>query len=393
MIADPYPYYHALQRDDPVHWNERLQIWVLTRYAEVAPAMRDERISYHEKMKPFLSKLPEALRLDLDEFERHVSTWLGHTDPPHHTRLRGLIHRAFVPRLMERMRLHIQTRVEGLINAVEAEGRGEMDVIWDFAYPLPASVIAEMLGVPAEDHQLFKHWTDDIVAFMGTARAQPDDAQRALNGVRGLSEYVRGVIAEHRQHPRETLISGLMSTDENGGQLSEDEIVGVCSGLFIAGHETTTNLIGNGMLALLRNRDQLEKLRDNPILIGGAVEELLRYDSPVQRSWGVALDDMEIGGKRIRAGELVLKMLGAANRDPEQFPDPDTLDIERGDNRHIAFGYGFHFCLGAPLARIEGQIAINTLLRRLPNIRLAAPDVEWHPNIAFRGLKSLPVTF
>jgi cytochrome P450 len=228
---------------------------------------------------------------------------------------------------------------------------------------------------------------------MGSARAKPDATARAVDAVNGLSNYVRGIIADHRQNPRDNLISGLINAHEKDSKLTEEEIVGVCSGLFIAGHETTTNLLGNGMLALLRNRDQLVLLRKNSTLIATAVEELLRYDSPVQRSWGVAIADMEIGGKVIQKGELVLKMLGAANRDAQQFPNPDKLDITRKENRHLGFGYGIHFCLGAPLARIEGQIAINTLLRRLPALELATQTVEWHPNIAFRGLKSLPVVF
>lgn len=391
MVADPYPFYHYLQQEDPIHWNEHWQTWVLTRYEDVVPAMQDRRISYHEKMKPFLSGLPAHVTQEIDAVERHVSSWLGHADPPDHTRLRALINKAFVPRLIENMRPRIEAQVDRLIDAVEA--RGGMDLIADFAYPLPASIIAEMLGVPADDHHRFKRWTDDLVAFMGTARAQPETTARAADAVRGLSNYVRGIIVDHRANPRDDLISGLINAHEQANRLTEDEIVGVCSGLFIAGHETTTNLIGNGMLALLRNRDQIERLRQNPDLIVTAVEELLRYDSPVQRSWGVAVADIDMGGKRIQPGELVLKMLGAANRDARQFPEPDRLDITRKENRHLGFGYGFHFCLGAPLARVEGQIAINALLRRLPLLDLASPSVEWHPNIAFRGLKSLPVVF
>jgi cytochrome P450 len=268
-----------------------------------------------------------------------------------------------------------------------------MDLIHDFAYPLPAITIAEMLGVPPEARDQFKGWADDVVAFLGTGGAQLDILERGQQSVLALTEWLRNLIAQHRRQPKADLLSLLISAEEQGDVLSEMELVGICISLLTAGHETTTNLIGNGLLALLQHPAQQQQLQENPDLIVAATEELLRYNSPVQRNWRVIKENIELGGQQMSRGQLVFAMLGAANRDPAQFPDPDRLDFDRRENRHVAFGYGIHFCVGAPLARLEGQIAINTILHRLPGLRLVNERPVWLENMAFRGLKSLPVVF
>jgi cytochrome P450 len=270
-----------------------------------------------------------------------------------------------------------------------------MDLIEEFAYPLPVRVICEMLGVPVKDHERFKAWGLDIARGLDAIMLPPDSevGQRSVAGRRGLAEYFRELIAERRAAPRDDMLSALIVAEEAGDKLNEEELLATCILLLVAGHETTVNLIGNGTLALLRHPDQLQKLRENPGLIVTAVEELLRFDGPVQRTARIPSEDITIGGRTIPKGEMVMPFLGAADRDPAQFPDPDRLDITRADNRHIAFGMGIHFCLGAPLARMEGQIAINTLLARLPKLALATDRPQFRQSLTLRGLQVLPVGF
>ena len=390
ILADPYPFYHRLRAEDPVHWNEAWGCWILSRYADVVDSLRDPRLS-NARITQYLDQLPETVREEMHPLRRHVSTWLAFMDPPDHARLRALVSRAFTSLVVEGMRPRIEAVVDELLDAVQ--GAGQMDVIRDLAHPLPVIVITEMLGVPPEARDQFKKWSDDIVAFLGSGRARPDKSARAQRSLLHLTDLLQDIVTRRRKNPKEDLISALVKVQERGDRLSEEELVGNCVSLLIAGHETTANLIGNGLLALVRHSDQLQKLKDNPALIGTAVEELLRYDSPLQRNWRAATEDLAIGGKRIGKGQIVLQLLSAANRDPEQFVDPDRLDLTRQPNRHIAFGYGIHFCLGAPLARLEGQIAIQTILRRLPTLRLASDTLAWHENIAVRALKSLPLAF
>jgi cytochrome P450 len=303
------------------------------------------------------------------------------------------VSKAFTPRVVETLRPHVQDIVNGLLDRVAS--RGEMDLIEDFAYPLPVIVICEMLGVPVKDQERFKQWGTDMARGLDTILLPPDSdvAKRSQAARQALAEYFRELIAERRAHPQDDLLSGLVAAEEAGDTLSEDELLSTVILLLIAGHETTVNLIGNGTRALLLDPDQLQRLREHPELIGSAVEELLRFDGPVQRTARIPNADVTIGGKTIKAGELVMPFLAAANRDPAQFADPDRLDIGRADNRHIAFGWGIHFCLGAPLARVEGQIAINTLVRRLPKLALAGDKADWRFSLTLRGLERLPVTF
>jgi cytochrome P450 len=387
LRQDPYRTYRKLRTKDPVHRSRLFQGWILTRHADVQMVLRDPRFS------AVRSNGNAAQQITLDEtshFYRWFSTSLLSIDPPDHTRLRTLVNKAFTPRAVEAMRPRIEQLVAELLDAVEA--RGEMDVIRDLAYPLPVIVIAEMLGVPPEDRERFKGWSDDQAEGLDPLLS-PEQMRRADTAALEIGGYFREIIAERRKAPREDLISALIAVHEQGDALSEDEMLATSVLLLAAGNETTTNLIGNGLLALLRNPEQLRRLRDDPELIESAVEELLRYDSPVQMTDRIAMEDVVIGGKQIRKGEDVAVLLGAANHDPELVPNPDRLDIGRTGVRHVSFGYGVHFCLGAPLARVEGAVALEALIRRMRGLRLATRKPEWRPTITLRGLKSLPVTF
>ncbi len=386
FVADPYPTYHRLRTEDPVHQSP-LGFWVLTRYEDVVASLRDPRM-IKEPIAAFV-----AARFGLQAPPLGMGLSMLDRDPPDHTRLRGLVSKAFTPRVIEQMRSHIQQIVDGLLDRVQGD-RG-MDLIEQFAYPLPVIVICEMLGVPVADHERFKGWGLDIARGLDAIMLPPDSpvAERSVLARRALAEYFRGLIAERRRAPQDDMLSGLIAAEEAGDKLSEDELLATCILLLVAGHETTVNLIGNGSLALLRHPDQLRRLREDPGLIVTAVEELLRFDGPVQRTARIPSEDVTIGGKTIGKGEMVMPFIGAADRDPAQFPDPDRLDIGRTENRHIAFGWGIHFCIGAPLARVEGQIAINTLLRRMPKLALATAEPQHRQSLTLRGLTSLPVSF
>ncbi|MGH7366853.1 MAG: cytochrome P450 [Candidatus Rokuibacteriota bacterium] len=386
FVADPYPTYHRLRAEDPVH-HSPLGFWVLTRYPDVMATLRDPRL-IKEPIAAFV-----AARFGMAVPPPGLGLSMLDRDPPDHTRLRSLVSKAFTPRALERLRPEIQHIVDGLL--AEVSGRGSMDLIEEFAYPLPVRVICEMLGVPVKDHERFKAWGLDIARGLDAIMLPPDSevGKRSVSGRRALAGYFRELIAERRAAPRDDMLSALIAAEEAGDKLSEEELLATCILLLVAGHETTVNLIGNGTLALLRHPAELQKLREHPGLIGSAVEELLRFDGPVQRTARIPSEDVTIGGHTIGKGEMVMPFLGAADRDPTQFPEPDRLDITRADNRHIAFGMGIHFCLGAPLARMEGQIAINTLLGRLPKLALATDRPEFRQSLTLRGLRSLPVGF
>jgi cytochrome P450 len=386
FLADPYPTYHRLRAEDPVH-HSPLGFWVLTRYEDVASTLRDPRL-VKEPIAAFVAArfgvaVPPGMGLSMLD-----------RDPPDHTRLRGLVSRAFTPRVVEGLRPRIQAIVDGLLD--RAQPTGSMDLIEEFAYPLPVGVICEMLGVPVEDHERFKGWSLDLARGLDAIMLPADSevGRRSVTARHGLSDYFRELIAQRRTAPRDDLLSALIAAEEAGDRLSEQELLATCILLLVAGHETTVNLIGNGSLALLRHPDQLRRLREDPGLIGSAVEELLRYDGPVQRTARIPSENVTIGGRTIAKGEMVMPFIGAADRDPAQFPDPDRLDLGRADNRHLAFGWGIHFCLGAPLARLEGQIALNTLVHRWPRLALATTDPpEYRQSLTLRGLKTLRATF
>ena len=384
FVADPYPTYRRLQAEDPVHLHP-LGFWVLTRYEDVMATLRDPR-AIKEPIAGFIAARFGAPvpAVGLSMLDR---------DPPDHTRLRGLVSKAFTPRMVERLRPEVQAIVDGLLDRVESAGA--MDLIEQFAYPLPVTVICQMLGVPLADHERFKGWGIDIARGLDAVMLPPDSevAKRSIASRLAIRDYFHELIAERRTKPRADLLSELIAAEEAGDRLNEHELVATCILLLIAGHETTVNLIGNGTLALLRHPDQLRLLREQPGLIVGAVEELLRFDGPVQRTARIPSEDLTLGGRTIPKGDLVMPFIGAADRDPAQFREPDRLDVTRTENRHVAFGLGIHFCLGAPLARMEGQIAIATLLRRLPRLALATDRPAFRPSLTLRGLESLPVAF
>ena len=389
VVADPYPYYQRYRQQEPVHYSEALDAWVLTRYRDVEAVLNDDRFSANRR----LARNRFAQLMVQQEMQRmgpvgQVTTMLG-ADPPEHTRLRRLVSKAFTVRAVESLRPRIQQLVDELLD--EAEAKGDFDLVADLAFPLPVIVIAEMLGVPPEDRHLFKRWSDDVAASLGLL-TRPDVAERARQSILEMTEYFRQAVAERRRRPREDLISGLVAAEEQGQALSEQEVLATLVLLLVAGNETTTNLIGNGMLALFRHPDQWERLCRQPELVRTAVEELLRYESPAQATSRVALQELEIDGRRVEPYQMVMCIIGAANRDPEVFAEPDRLDIAREPNPHLAFGDGIHFCLGAPLARAEAQTAFAALARRFPRIRPLSDRAEWGPNYILRGLKRLPVS-
>jgi cytochrome P450 len=389
--ADPYPFYATLRSQDPVHWDEPMGFWVLTRYDDVASVFNDPRFSRAQGLMGGFTRLPEAEQKIAEPVYRAYAQSMPYTDPPYHTRLRGLVNKAFTPRVVERMRPYIQQVVDDLLDAVEA--KGQMDVIRDLAYPLPLVVIAAMLGFPIEERQQLKKWSDDSFAVLGIVRHSPELMEGAARSMAEMSNYIAALSKDRRLQPQEDLLTALVTVVDEGERLTQAELIANVSVLLAAGHETTSNLIGNGVLALLRHPDQLHKLRGDLALANNAVDEVMRYDNPVQIVYRSAAEDVEMSGKRIAKGQLVNMILGAANRDPEQFSDPDRFDLARDEGKHVGFGLGIHFCIGAPLARLEGQIVFTTLLRRFPNLQLATDALEWQEHPTFRGVKSLPVAF
>ncbi len=388
--ANPYPLYHRLRETDPVFWDEAAHSWVLTSYADVVAMLRDARLSA-VRFVADTNWAPQDLVELLGPPMRALTRQLLFLDPPDHTRLRSLIARAFTPRVVEAMRARIQQIVAQLLDAAQPNKR--IELVGEFAYPLPAIVIAEMLGVPAEDRDQFTVWTSHFGTLLEGASLTMEEAVEAFMGVSAFMDYFRQIVAQRRTAPKDDLLQAMINAEEGGDVLSEEELLGNCVLLLAAGHGTTTHLIGNGMVALLQNRDQYALLEHDPGLISLAIMELLRYDGPVQATTRRAREDLSIREKQIKAGQGVIFSLGAASRDPAQFAEPDTLNIRRAENRHLAFGHGIHYCLGAPLARLEAEIAFSTLLRRLPHPRLEDGDVEWFSGMVFRGVNALPIAF
>lgn len=381
FLADPYPVYARLRAEAPV-----VRIgprWVVSRYDVVDAVLKGPsfgRSGYDQLILKAFGPGPMY-----ESFRR----WMLFMDPPNHTRLRSLATRAFTPRAVERLRDSIQRLVDELLDGLEAAGGG--DLVATFAYPLPVMVICEMLGVPADDRDEFRVWSDALGRALQISAATPELAAEGNEAALRLTEYFRTMVAEQRQHPTDSLLGALIAAEEDGGRLSEDELLATAVLLFFAGHETTVNLVGNGTLALLHHRDQWELLRDGPGLARNAVEEVLRFETPVQMVSRIVLEGVEIGGVHIPAGESVSCLIGSANRDPARFSDPDRLDIRRPDVHHLGFAAGLHYCLGAALARMEAEIAFTALVRRFPDLRLASDTVSWRPNAVLRGLRSLAV--
>ena len=376
LHADPYRWYRRLQIKDAVHRSRLFNGWILSKYADVDAVLRDH--------KRFANDSNNASDNPLDAQDIPTRSML-YRDPPDHTRLRSLVSKAFTPRSIDALRPRVEMIVDELLDSVgDAES---FDVIDALAYPLPVIVIAEMLGIPPEDRDRFRGWSNDVAHSLEPLQSE-EDSRRAQRSVEELREYLSAIIEQRRLQPRDDLISALTAAEDEGDKLTHEELLLTLVLLLVAGNETTKNLIGNGLLALLRHPDELKKLRENPDLIEPAIDELLRLDSPVQIDGRTALEDVMIGGKQVKRGQRVVLLIGAANRDPDVFSDPDRLDLSREAKNHISFGRGIHHCLGAPLARIEGQIAFRKLIERFPDIRLDETP-QFRNQVVLRGMKSL----
>ena len=390
FLRDPFPIYRRLREQDPVHWSPRLKSWVLTRYDDVRQVLLDREVS-SDRMRPYFATLPGAEAARIADIIRYLSTWMVFRDPPEHTRLRRLTSKVFHLQSMNAMRPTIESLVEWLLGRIGA--RREIDFVADFAGPLPALVIMAMLGVPKEELGNVKRLSDDMALFIGSSRMSPEKYDIAEKATREMTAFFREMIEDRRKRPAADLLSQLVALEDEGDRLSEDELIATCILLLFAGHETTTNHIANGMLALLRFPAEMTALRADESLAQRAVEELLRYDGPSGAQVRVVKVEQELRDQRLRPGDRVFLMLNAANRDPEAYEQPDRLHLARGGPAHLTFGFGMHICLGFPLARLEGQIALPAVLRRWPQIELAvAPErIEWLNSMVFRGMRALPL--
>ena len=388
MRVDPHPFYRALRERDPFHRSRPADGWILTRYADVLAVLADRSFSSDERHLRRWDRFMRRRRLSglSDPYEEERVTMLR-SDPPDHTRLRNLVNKAFTARRVESMRPRIEAVVDELLTPLSRASQCEL--VKDFAAPLPVVVIAEMLGVPSRDRERFRIWSDEIVRTLGDSTLEDERAAEAA--MNELREYLGKVAQERRAEPRDDLISALVAAEEAGDRLTENELFGTLVLLLVAGNETTTKLICNSVAALLRHPEQLELLREEPKRVAGAVEEFLRYDGPVQLTSRVVLEDRELCGHRLSRGQQLVLILAAGNRDPEQFANPDRLDVTRDSVRHLAFGHGGHFCLGAQLARLEAGLALEALVTRFPRLRHASQPIEWGSNTVLRGPRRMPL--
>jgi len=387
VLADPYPLYARLRSEAPVYFDPFLHTWVVTRYADVLKVL----LTFSADRTPSPEQLSAMGMSAIGPIAQVMVKQMLFLDPPAHTRLRSLAATVFSPRRVKVLEEHIRAIANDLIDKVL--GKGRMDVMSDIAEPLPAIVTAELLGVPVEDHDQLKDWSKDFAEMLGNYQHNPNRIPKVLKSTAEMTKYFRARIADQKEVPQEGLIQSLLSAEIDGDRLTEEEVVANTIVTMVGGQETTTNLIGNGMLTLLRNPEEKNRLMSDYSLIPSAVEELLRYESPSQQTGRIAREDVVIGGQEIKKGQAIIAVMASGNRDAERFPDPDRLDLARTDNRHLAFGWAAHFCFGAPLARLEGQIMLETMLRRLPQLELEGDDLTWRDNLGLRGLNSLPVKF
>jgi cytochrome P450 len=388
VLRDPFPLYARLRDEDPAHWSPQLKGWVLTRYDDVRRACLDAQMS-SDRLRPFFATLPPAEAGRIAELMRYLSLWMVFRDPPEHTRLRRLAGKVFNARSMQAMRPRIEALAAWLLDGLD--GRESIDFIADFAGPLPAMVIMDMLGVPRGELARLKRLSDEMALFIGSARDTPEKYRRAEAATGEMAGLFRELIAARRAAPRQDLLTELAAVEEEGERLSDDELVATCVLLLFAGHETTTHHLANGLAALLRFPQELARLRNDAGLAPAAVEELLRYDGPIGAQVRIVLAAHELHGKALRPGERVFLMMNAANRDPRAFPDAERLDLRRNGVAHLTFGFGAHLCLGFPLARLEGQVALPALLARWRGIEPDGPPPQWLDSLVLRGMKSYPL--
>jgi cytochrome P450 len=388
VLADPFPLYRRLRDEDPAHWSTRLKAWVLTRYDDVKRVCLDMTMS-SDRLRPFFATLPPPEAKRIEELARYLTLWMVFRDPPEHTRLRRLAAKVFHVRSINALRPNIEATTRWLLDAIGERER--FDFIKDFAGPLPALVIIDMLGAPREELGRLKHLSDEMSLFIGSSRDAPEKYARAAAATREMAAIFRELILARRAAPRRDLLSELVALDDGGDRLSDDELVATCILLLFAGHETTTHHLANGLRALLQFPDQLEALRANAALAPAAVEELLRYDGPIGAQVRIVQQPHELHGKELKAGERVFLLMNAANRDPRAYDDPDRVDLRRNGVPHLTFGFGAHICLGFPLARLEGQIALPAVLARWRRLELADQPLEWMDSMVLRGMTALPL--
>jgi cytochrome P450 len=392
ILQNPYPTYARLHEAGPLHYldvGSKWPVWSIVSHAECSSIAKDPRLSAKRAQQMLLS-LPLSRQSEFAELARMLSLWLIFMDPPEHTRLRKLLNKGFSAAAVEGLRSQVEVIVDQMLKPLQHGS--EVDLMREFANPMPVRIILEMLGIPQELRDTFVDWSRAIAVFRGNPNRTVEETRAAQDALIELTEFFRKTVAERRRNKGNDLISLLIDIEEEGEVLTEEELYAQCIALLFAGHETTRNLIGNGMYTLLQHPQETEELRERPEIIRSAVEELLRYESPVQFTARVLKEDIEVCGQQIRKGWTVLCMLGAANRDPKQFKAPDDLDLKRLNNQHLAFSAGLHFCIGAQLARLEGQVALLNLVQRFPKMKLTGPRPEYAPTFGFRGLKSLPVT-
>ncbi len=392
-IQDPAPIFAAMLAERPVHYSDSLKGWVAADYDSVKLALTDPRFSV-EKMSPFADHMAGGAYAGMiEKLTRVLGGWMVFKDPPAHTRLRQVLQEPFKPRELEKLRPDVVSIAADAADELSAHAGEVVDLLAVFANPLPARVIAMLIGVDRDMVPQLTSWSNDIAKFVFSARDTPDKYTRAYGALVEIEAFYREVIEDHRRRPQQDLLSRMINHDADGEPLSDEEIVSMMILFLFAGHETTANLIANGLVALINNPGQMRRLADDPGLLPGAIEEFLRFQGPVQTVVRIAKEDIDLGGERIRSGERVFALLGASHRDPAKFDNAQAVDIARLQNPHLAFGFGIHMCIGAPLARIEGQEAFRVLLHRFEDFQLAAPELSWRDDFVTRGLEKLPVTF
>jgi cytochrome P450 len=389
FLENPYPVFKRFREEAPVWWSAKGKYWIVTRHAEVNQVLSNlayqKRLDRWKEINPLARMLPSV-----KQAIKSRSQWMLNMDPPDHTRMRSLVNKAFTPSTVAGLSSHIEQIASELLTAAEA--KGEIDIIHDYAFPLPITVIAHMLGVPPQDRDLFRKFSHMLTSTLEVTPSIKGVAE-GNKAIDGLIEYLRPLVAERRKNPKEDLISTLIAAEEQGNKLTEEELLQNCVLMLIAGHETTVNLIGNNVLDLLTHPDQWEMVKANSDLIPAAVQETLRYNSPIQMARRLAGEDLELGGQKIKNGDMISVMLGAANHDPAVYENPDVFDIRREQKRNLAFGQGIHHCVGSSLAEAEGKIALRMIAQRMPNLKLKTEKFDWRESVLFRGVNSLPATF